>query len=355
MTCERPLWHPTCDCCCGTELSFCAKWPKIDWGSYTWKMRMPSAASGHERFVQYAFDDGRLEYPRIAIPGNRYSYVGAVALTPSAAPPTPGVVVLPEVFGSSFANWIREGQYRTFYQGNCQWFARCRERLCPGTFALAIMTNAAHNPTTWWPAANVILGVSGEPSTQFNLANFQFGFNVYPAQSANPNFFVGWREVLQAAECVWLPQVRSQGWEYFPGSTSAIDLGLMRRLEIARESLNSPAATYAHYAPNAMEIAVDGLISEGITFGFVSDTRSPLFGQFTIFSGGERLHDFDSEPAEDGPGWNQWFQQSILRSVPWSLTSHATVEPELDRVHRFERTDDNTTLPDWIELELVRI
>jgi hypothetical protein len=352
MSCERPVFFPGGPCCGGAN-SFCSRWPNIDFSRLRWIVRMPSAESGHERSVQYAFDGGRLEYPRLAIPGNRFSYVGAVALTNSIDPPTPDIVVFQEVYGGTFANWIRGGRFVAAHNGACQWFVRCRERLCPGVFALAIMFKADHDPQGWFPAANVILEVAGDPPTEFDLANFSGGSLMrYPSGSANPQFYVSWRDVLKAAECNWLPKVRAMGWDYLSESTSAIDLGLKRRLELANDAIRNPFSGGTHYEPTAIDLASDGLITEGISFGIVSDPRSPLFGQFTIFDGGTRLHDFDGEPAEDGLAWFQWYFSGVLQSVPWVLTSGSDVVAEIGFVNRFERNDDNSTLPAWVELEL---
>ena len=73
-----------------------------------------------------------------------------------------------------------------------------------------------------------------------------------------------------------------------------------------------------------------------------SDPRSPFFRQFVIYEGGQ----FDSETIGD-------ITTTWLVSTPWELVSGDATNPSFGQSLRFERTDNNDTLPAWIELELI--
>lgn len=156
------------------------------------------------------------------------------------------------------------------------------------------------------------------------------------------NFFFPWRLILRGAECVVLPALRADGVQIFPDE--GIEGGLLFRLEAARQLVNTPATDLPWLFPKWIDRAVAFTLSGGIAFGVESDRRSPYFNQLVISEGGQ----YESETIDDVT--TRW-----LVSTPWELVYGDASSPAYGDTLRFERTDDNDTLPAWIELELIRI
>ena len=227
----------------------------------------------------------------------------------------------------------------------CQWLVSCRERLCPREYllAVAIGSDAVLNavsivaePNPWESYRQP----SG-PDSSITMGPF-FLWNENTSSGGGALGFRSWRSILKAAECSVLPPLKAAGFLLFP--EEGIEGGLLFRLEQAREMLQSwdPAPPYA--MATAMDRAVAFTLSGGIRFGVESDPRSPYWNQLVIFEGGE----FESETVDD-------MTTTWLVSSPWTLVSGDADLPTFGAALRFERTDDNDTLPPWIELELVRI
>lgn len=353
--CTKTLWHPTGPCC--SESSHCGKFPKIDFAKVRWIVRVPSAVTAHELFAYNWFDGGRREYPK---PGTDYwAYSGVMESNTTAGPPAADVVVFPEVFVSSSATWICGGQYIGNHSGQCQWSVRCKEELCPGTVALCAVYNQNWNPQIWYPPAADILGVNGAPAPdaadygRFDAA----GVLTRYTGLVNPGYFVSWKRILQAAECTWLPQWNAAGWEFGEAEVGTIQGGLKRRLREAETILHGTQTVQTSVLnPTAIDLATDFTLTGGLNFGIQTDPRSPFYGQFVIYSGStfESVGDPPSGPTLT-PQWWAWANDRVMTSTPWHLVSGSEVSAELGVTNRWERTDDNTTLPDWIELTLVRI
>lgn len=344
--CTKTVFHPTGPCC--SHVGLCQRWPGIDWRRAGWLVRIPNALWREVRFAK----DGYPGSPKVQPDGETeyWAYNAASPLYDSE--PSPGDEVLLNLLFSHHSYFVRGGEYRSSHAGSCRWSVQCRERLCPGSASLmlvnlpGIIWFVSHQhfvPMEFdWIGARGPLNHLSDPITgPFAFVDMSWLTETW---AGNADAFISWRNILKAAECSFLPSLQVRGLEY--GNDSAVEGGLLSRLNSATDllrRLGTEAANvpeHSWYRPTAMDLSVAWTLSGGLSFGIESDQRSPLWNQFTIFEGG--LTDTDGETS--------WATET-----PWVLTSGSDVVAQFGVVNRFERTDDNDTLPRWVELELVRL
>jgi hypothetical protein len=443
----------------------CKAFPSIDWTKCTWKVKQPAALWSEIRYAPWGYPGS----PLIAIfdsngdPGNGNtffaSYVGDIPKYNGE--PGPDDVILAEVYSNTYGYHMRSGEFVSRYRGECQWFVDCRERLCPGVYALFAMQKPDRfwmvswlhvlNAIYEWTAYRVTVGPDIDPI----LGPFVFDYPTpYDVSTQNLDY-INWRHLMQAAECNFIPTQQARGYEV-TGGGGTIEGGLIARLNDARARLQNPAGQSWYYRPTALDLAVEWTLSGGLTFGVESNPDSEFYGQFVVYTGalyetievitievnntnlqgytvgftvrvgaaiagGYLLTEsFFPEPGEteiefatrianyfnafpfDGyfpfvkltvtveqvgsvvtittrtpdtakggypfgvavfnPETNallnvfsieQRSSQALLQASPWQLVNRPAVVAEFGVVNRFERTDDNDTLPAWIELELI--
>lgn len=344
LMCMKTVFNPVGPCCGGVN-GLCHYFPSVDWSKSTWLVRMPRTRFAEERHAGYLYGTFRGTIVPETFRGDEFSYVGS-APKYAPGPPGPNDEIFPEVFGATTAFHVHGGEYIASHAGGCDWDVNCRERLCPGTFALATAYNQNSAVTYWYLAANHIFGMAGIPEfNDWEAFAFFTGRDFYSYVGfANPGYYVSWRRVLKAYECEWKPTWTAEGWELTPDLATSIDGGLYARAALADSTVRNPSFLgYGFYKPRAMDLAVSWTLFPGLKFGVVNDARSPLHGQFVISQGG----DFAFESTENGV-------ESWIVSTPWRLESGETVA-EYGAINKFVRTDDNDTLPAWVELELIRI
>ena len=302
---------------CGScENNGCQSLPTIDWSKATFRVTHPDADWIEERapLQQGGFTGGFLSRsPRIVIVKENgsteiWAYVGTSITS----------VVLPSVHILTHVYHFRGGSHYALLNDHCQWITYARERLCPRYFAVATVndngTVTLVSPEKFcdedpWGNAHVIFV---------------------------PNKLNSWRTILKALECEFIPAQEAKG--NIVDNASGIEGGAIFRLNNARAALADPETFVINHLitfadPTPMDLAVAWTLDDGFEFGFVSDKESPLFGQFAIRTGGE-------------------FDGNVLQSTVYQPT--APLSFELGHVNRFERTDDNRYLPEWVEIELTQ-
>ncbi len=323
--CQKNVFHPTGPCCGATGL--CKRFPSIDWNKTAWKMVHPGAKWAEQLYVPHSHGGPVVSFGPGDPNNGKYSYSGT-------APPTHDALY------SWHDYYMPAGVFRSFNVASCKWQVDCRERQCPYQYLLA-----------WTETTGVSL--KAEDFVQEESPWEMYRIPSYPtadpingpfvlAQKREGNFFFSWRSILRGAECVVLPALRAQGVQIFPDE--AIEGGLLFRLEAARQLVNTPATDLPWLFPHWIDRAVAFTLSGGITFGVESDRRSPYFNQLVVSESGQ----YDSETIDD-------VTTTWLASTPWELVSGNANSPAFGQTLRFERTDDNDTLPAWLELELIRI
>lgn len=321
--CNKTLFHPTAPCCGGGGL--CLRFPSIDWNRIGWLLHHPGAKWAEVLYASKSHGGPRITFGPGDPDNGKFSYSGTIGS-------------FHDVLFSWHGYHMPSGTFFSENTAACQWIARCRERLCPYQYRLA-------NSTENLLSAETIAGGRHEweryrgtsnPDADIVAGPFTFWDN-FGGES-----FTSWRDILKAAECSILPALRSQGLEITPQED--IEGGLLYRLENARTLIDRPAAGLPYARATAIDRAVAFTLSGGVRFGVESDRRSPFFGQLAIFEGGQ----FASETVEDVT--TRW-----LVSTPWKLVSGDPESLKLGAVLKYERTDNNDTLPPWLELELVRI
>lgn len=363
--CDRQQWGPAGGCC--GSAAPCLQFAAVNWNRCTWLVRQPAAVAMEERYAEFGYSGS----PLIFVPddnpetnaGTYYAYAVVIQLDPiplNDDPEHSGVLI----------GWhgyhVRGGEFAAVRQTNpCHWIASTRERLCPGLGGLARVESANQK---WYPDRQQITPYVAEWSRWQGQVpagdtwERVSGSGYDPAAGTNYDglgWYQNWRHILQAAECLWLPEQSAAGFGVY--GLSGIEGGLLTRLEAARELLQyrlEPTAENVAwwrqrgwYKPTALDLAAGWTLSGGLEFGVVSDRRSPLYGQFCIWEGGmlQREDGVLTEYQSQVDGLEYW-----LHSSPWELVSGSAVVAEFGHVNRFERTNDNDALPAWVELELVR-
>lgn len=322
--CQKNVFHPTGPCC-GTA-GLCHRFPSIDWNRAGWLLRHPGAKWAEQLYAKKSYGGPTVNFG-IGDPDNgKFSYSGIM-------PPNSNVLF------SWHTYHMPAGVFQSTNTAACQWLISCRERLCPHRYLLALVDSGgfqltANNIVTDsipWEMYRVMTDEDADPVTG------PFGFVLH----GQGNDCFSWRSILKAAECSVLPALQNAGVQVFP--EESIEGGLLHRLDQARQIVSSwnPAPPYAQ--ATAMDRAVAFTLSGGIRFGVESDQRSPFFNQLVIYEGGQ----FASETVDDLT--TRW-----LVSTPWTLVSGNPDLLTFGAVLKFERTDDNDCLPQWIELELVK-
>lgn len=364
--CSGIKFHPTDPCCSAAVI--CRAFPAIDWGQFAWRVTMPAALHvDNIRVAQHGWPGSPLvTVDNDPAPDDFYSYVGAVCQNeadqeyplyePSDA--SEQVIVPDTLEGGGFNYHIFGGQFVGRYASACTWNVWCRERLCPPLFALVLVDKGGF---FWFVNKDhMVIGADPYPVewTARRVIHSDFLTEEYDERFPPPEAVYGtagltswtnWRHILKRAECVFLPAQAARGFGVLP--VTSIEGGPMARLELAESAIrqglpeNHPARWF--YAPKALDVAVAWTLSGGFDFGVISDTRSPLYGQFVIHAGGRYL--LEPSPIDGEP------DSYSLQSSPWELVNRPAVVAELGEVNRFERTDDNDTLPAWIEIDLIRI
>lgn len=352
--CVKHVFHPTGPCC--GEHALCLRFPTIDWNRTSWLVRMPDAVQIQKETVHvrrngslnsntWSYDEGQIEgwtaHPSEAEVGTDYEIFG------------------PDTLFGAAGYFYRGDEYIAQHAGSCLWRVHNREELILNNVALIGLTKAmSHGDFSWLMAANFLL-------TAEQLA-YWYEFDVrtpdivstvngHPYYGGggeiNPNgTYVGLRDILSRLVCYWLPLFESRDDLSDPDDMALTNgpgwlvMQIVNTLR-AHDPATWPNSAYL-YKPSALDLAGSAALSPGFLFGVANDTRSPLYGQLTCFEGG--LFE-DGGQGEDGAA------DPVLQSVPWELTSGAEVLAEFGHINRFERTNDNDTLPAWIELELIRI
>lgn len=348
--CVKTVFHPTGPCC--GENALCNRWPKIDWNRTTWLVRTPDASALSVDTV-YGRRTGLLNF---------YTWNSDAAdvegWTAHESEAEVGQVMITggdTIFGPS-GYWYRGDEYLSRHNGSCAWQIFNREELLYDNLALIRAELDAIRPgpfaTQFWfiPARGILSAeqLAAWRSRTVITPEVGFVFEGVPffnggTESLN-TVFVAVREVLQALTCDLLPELESRA-----DIVDLVDLQDLSQppgvLQIVRDFRERDPSTWPNngylYKPTAVDLAASFMLRPGFLFGVVSDTRSPLNGQFTCFEGAEYTEDGDNAP--------------YLQSTPWELTSGDDIQAEFDFTNRFERTNDNSTLPEWIELELVRV
>ena len=321
--CNKTLFHPTAPCCGAGGL--CLRFPSIDWNRIGWTPHHPGAEWAEVLYVPKSHGGPVVNFGAGDPDNGKYSYSGLVGST-----------------GGVLFSWhgyhMPAGDFYSENVSPCQWLVACRERLCPWQYRLAICSAHPLNADSFVsdPSWKTYRGMADE------FADPVSGPFEYYTHGGFGNKFFSWRSILKAAECSVLPELRSQGFDIIPQED--IEGGLLYRLENAKTLIDSPAAGLPYARPTAMDRAVAFTLSGGIRFGVEPDRRSPFYNQLVIFEGGQ----FASETVEDVT--TRW-----LVSTPWKLVSGDPDLLKLGAVLKYQRTDNNDTLPPWLELELVRI
>lgn len=437
----------------------CKAFPSIDWTKATWKVKQPAALWAEIRYAYYGYPGS----PLILLGnGPAYDYASMVGTIPQYdGEPVPGDTVAGNVYYGVWAYHMRAGEFVATYNGSCQWATKTRERLCPDTFSILVVNG--HSPI-WYAKYKHFTPVvqewthyrvsGGDPiSGPFTVFTTDTGY------SANEDW-ISWRHVMLSAQCEFIPAMESRGFTV--SAYAAIDYPPSP--EYALELIRSPPSRSSYYRPTAMDLAMEWSLSGGLSFGFESNSTSPLYGNFVIYEGGfytinesltinilktddgnldQYQNDFtfkvfeyiqfknpiialnwlahhDETPQQmaariavdlhaaldgfsiDGIGYHIAFtvtligssvridsttidshrggypmevgfrdqalnfvlgmysvtnatRQQTTESSPWQLVNRPAVVAEFGVVNRFERTDDNDTLPAWIELELIPV
>ena len=437
----------------------CKAFPSIDWTKATWKVKQPAALWAEARYAHAAYPGSPIGvmWDSNGDPGNGvpfyFAYVGTIPNY--VGEPSAGATVGFDIYLSQFIYHMRAGEFVSRYDGDCQWHAKTRERLCPNGYGLLFI----QKPDVGWVVNKDIFAdasvdwqdvrAQAFPLSDPILGPFEFVSNAYSPGA----LFQTWRKVLKPAECEFLPSIQQRG---FPVEHDYhIENGLLSRLESARQLIDSPPSQSWFYRPTAMDLAVEFSLTGGIEFGVDGNPDSPHYGAFQIYTGAVfhklttttitiNSTDFhiyrqgfiyeirsavlnwiiyrglfvpgDESPSEfsarvaseinlnggydDEYGFLSFSQSAVAvgntvtvkvqargetstnldvgaiidplpvdeadgkysvsqtatrwtDEAPWQLVDRPAVVAEFGVVNRFERTDDNDTLPAWIELELI--
>lgn len=324
--CVKHIHHPTGPCC-GT-LGLCKRFPSIDWNRTAWKLVHPGAKWAEILYVQHSHGGPVVNFGPGDPDNGKYSYSGIMN----------GVN---DVLLSWHGYHMPAGVFRSSGVSACNWQVQCRERLCPRSYLLAFADGTDDELTAEFIVSDPQLWEMYR-ATSTNVASPITGPFDYETELVGNNRFYNWRNVLRSAECVVLPAMRDAGAVITP--QESIEGGLLLRLELARTLIDTPATDLPWLTPTWMDRAVAFTLSGGITFGVEFDERSPYFNTLIISEGGQ----YDSETIGD-------VTTTWLASTPWELVSGDSSLATFGQTLRFERTDDNDTLPAWVELELIRI
>lgn len=348
--CQKTVWNPTGPCC--GENALCKRWPAVDWNRTTWLVRTPNAQTLVQDTV-YGRRTGLLNSWTWAAEDNQ-----VLGWTAHESESDVGQVQIfggDTIFGPS-GYWYRGDEYLAVHNGSCSWQVSNREELLYESLALfwAELTEVRPGPfaTKFWfiSARNILTQQQLDFWHQFSVLfpAVGFVFEGVPYTDDGTPFqnerYVSVRDVLQRLACDTLPVLEAR-----TDIVSLVDLQDLSQppgvLQILNQFRDRDPATWPHngslYKPTALDLAGSFMLRPGFLFGVVTDPRSPLRHSFTCFEGGVYQPDGDHAP--------------FLVSVPWELTSGAEVTAVFGVTNRFERTNDDTTLPDWIELELVRV
>lgn len=361
-SCKRPVFFPGGPCCGG---AVCLKWPKIDWSAFTWLVRHPNA----RQILQNRSNSRRGAFD---VASNMFGYItdelrGFTAHENFSQVGTDFQIFGPDVIFGPGAEWYRGGEYLSQYSGNCSWRVHNRERLFHGRLAVISVVvlrfgwkvenvfyhSFVASPFTLLEQSTIDEWLSKEVRVPALYRTFTgtdettgrtvvLEYYIAEAESVYQNDrYVSGRDVLKRLACHWVPFFDAAG--DIPREMRGDLFGsFFHTLNNLRD--RDPATWPGHewlYKPNALDVAASMFLEPGFVFGFVSDKRSPLFGQFTCLEGATYAADEPNPP--------------FAVSVPWDLTTGPEVVAELGFTNRFERNDSQHWLPEWLELELVRV
>lgn len=345
--CFKTLFNPAGPCCGSNSL--CIRWPEIDFANVKWKVTTPDAEwldvdttiTRRTGLINYytwnAESDeitGSTSHPSIDDAGTDYLIANNVGFGPRA-------------------HWYRGGSYLAQHSGNCLWSIYNREELVhkqvaivrvelsylrsffdssqPAIFMAGAQSLLTPEQLAFWTSKSARVP---EIFEIFNGVPFPNGQSGELVENQN---FVGLSDVLSRLACYWLP--------FFAESNSpAYDTNYVFPVSLLTNLRSMDPSTWPGidwlYQPTALELAASQQLSPGMLFGVLDDARSPLHGQFLPFEG-----------ATWGTSGDPELPPFVL-SVPWELSTGA-IRAELGFVNRWERTNENAALPDWIEIELV--
>lgn len=359
MTCTKTVFSPVGPCCGGEE--FCKAWPKIDWNRTTWLVRTPDA----ELLQQ---ETGTQKRSGLLNP-NTWNSVSYVLHGPGAHPSEAEVGTAYEVPGPDVefgvgAFWFRGDEYIAYHNGSCVWQVQNREELLAQNIAILGVTKtfpegsgALFNPASWYMASEFVLTpeqLAVWHSRQFRVPEVVSVFEGFPyygggGEVYDNDQYVSLRDVITALACVWLPALEARDDISNFISPAEQNGRMYQPLDLINAFRNRDSEDWPNnstlYKPTALDIAASAALTPGFLFGFVTDSRSPMYGEFTCFEGGIYEDGGEGVDAAD----------PVLQSTPWELTSGDSMTAEFEFVNRFERTTDDESLPEWIELELIRI
>lgn len=347
-----------CDClnnpahpCCNANV-LCKRWPKIDWSAFTWLVRTPDAAHLRRDAVN-GRRSGLLD--RNTWNSTDSNVIGWTAHDDESAVGLQMITGGDTIFGPS-GYWFRGGEFLAQHNGGCSWLTYNREELIYRNLALFRVELSEVRPgpfaTAFWfvPASDVLTAdqLAEWDSRTIDLPVVGFTFEGVPYESgqsqiSNELLYIGVRDLLPQLTCIFLPALEAR-----TDIVAKVDLQDLSQppgvLSIIDDFRSRDSATWPNngflYKPTALELAASFMLRRGFLFGIVDDIRSPLHGQFTCFEGASYSQDGDANP--------------FLQSTPWESIS-GEIRAELGVVNRLERTNDTGSLPEWIELELVRI
>lgn len=353
MVCSHQLFHPT-DPCCG-ERVLCRAFPRVDWSRFTWLVTTPDAEQIFN--VEPEFWRTELVGPELIFAGGgggNYwltesnqlrGFVADLEEPPCGGSGGGGGGGFEEVpYWGAWHYLYRGDQYLARHGGHCVWGVWNREQLYPtGVELIVAWKDCGGGTVTFWRIGGHTLLNPDQKSRWAEYEILNFSGLVSANQIDGEPLYAGWFDLFKQIQCVWVPQLEAR-----PDIIQVSDgeeRDFLQQLAAGKLSLQSGEGLRllpnndVLYNPTALEIVAAGRLSPGMSFGVVSDRRSPLFGEFHIFEG--------ATMDDDGDPDDQW-----IVGVPWHRVT-GPVTAELGVVHRFERTNDNRSLPAWVTLEMV--